>query len=445
VLALVLLLAGCDWTSYMNGVSSGFNLGETTITPANAAKLHLSWTATSGGPVFAQPVVANGLVYWGSFDGYERATDTSGRLRWKTFIGTTTPPAGTCYPDSLGIVSTATYRDDVTIGASRSVVFVGGGDAHVYALDARTGARLWTRSLGDSPSHFIFDSPAYANGSLYVGVSSYGDCPLVQGQFFRIDARTGRILATLDLTPDGCTGNGSWGSPAIDAPRRVAYFVTGNPGDCDQPEPLGQAMIEVSLVDLHVIGKWVVPDGPQQVPDGDFGSTPNLFTTVVNHKLREMVGAVNKNGIYYAFDRTNVTAGPVWFARIATGGGAPDYGQGTVTPAAYDLVDGMLYAGGDAAVIGNVSCLGSISAIDPATGKFRWRDCLNDGFVIGAVSGAPGWVVVGEGTHLLVVRTSDGHVLFDYTGPAVFQSSATVANGVLYAGDVNGDLLAFTV
>ena len=68
------------------------------------------WNATSGGPVFAQPIVANGTVYWGSFDGYERATSTSGNLVWKTFLGTTTPPAGTCIPPTAGIASTPTYR-----------------------------------------------------------------------------------------------------------------------------------------------------------------------------------------------------------------------------------------------------------------------------------------------------------------------------------------------
>jgi len=87
----------------MNGDNSGFNASvgfsssHATITPANASMLTKVWTATSGGPVFAQPIVANGTVYWESFDGYERATSTSGALVWKTFLGTTTPQAGTLH------------------------------------------------------------------------------------------------------------------------------------------------------------------------------------------------------------------------------------------------------------------------------------------------------------------------------------------------------------
>ena len=204
-----------NWTSYMNGNNSGFNASvgfsssHATITARERVDAHgRCGPRTSDGPVFAEPIVANGTVYWGSFDGYERATSTSGTLVWKTFLGTTTPPAGTCDPPSAGVASTATYRTDVPIGASRAVLFVGGGDASLYALDANSGAVLWRRSLGTSPTHMIWDSPAYYKGSLYVGVSSYGICPYVQGQFFRIDARTGKILNTLNLMPRGCTATG---------------------------------------------------------------------------------------------------------------------------------------------------------------------------------------------------------------------------------------------
>ena len=63
--------------------------------------------------------------------------------------------------------------------------------------------------------------------------------------------------------------------------------------------------------------------------------------------------------------------------------------------------------------------------------------------MIGAVSGAPGFIVVGEGTHLLVVRTSDGHILYNTKGTATFVGPATISNGVIYATDVAGNLTAF--
>ena len=87
----------------------------------------------------------------------------------------------------------------------------------MYALDAITGAVLWSTSLGSSPSHFIWSSPAVYNGSVYIGVASYGDCPLVQGQLVQLDATTGAIRHVFPVVPNGCTGAGVWATPAIDA------------------------------------------------------------------------------------------------------------------------------------------------------------------------------------------------------------------------------------
>ena len=59
-----------------------------------SANLGLAWKTSDAGPshgVFSQPIVSNGMVYWGSFDGYERATTTSGNLVWQTNLGTRYP------------------------------------------------------------------------------------------------------------------------------------------------------------------------------------------------------------------------------------------------------------------------------------------------------------------------------------------------------------------
>ena len=106
----------------------------------------LAWKTSDAGPahgVFSQPIVSNGLVYWGSFDGYERATDMSGNLLWQTNLGTTSPP-GCTDPSEAGVASTATVTTDVPVGTATSVLYVGGGDAKVYALNAATGAVLWS-------------------------------------------------------------------------------------------------------------------------------------------------------------------------------------------------------------------------------------------------------------------------------------------------------------
>jgi glucose dehydrogenase len=45
------------------------------------------------------------------------------------------------------------------------VVYVGSLDGNVYALNARTGARLWSFTTGSR----VISSPAVANGVVYVG------------------------------------------------------------------------------------------------------------------------------------------------------------------------------------------------------------------------------------------------------------------------------------
>ena len=448
VVVMVVLLAACDWQQYMGAGGTGFTLDYTPanvppITTANANTLTKQWTATSGGWAFAQPIVANGLVYWGSFDGFERATNLHGNLVWQTYLGVTAP-GGTCFPKSIGVASTALYRSDVTIRTSKTVVFVGGGDGHLYALDAKSGAILWATQLGPPPANFIYDSPRFDNGSIYIGVSSYGDCPFVPGKFFKIDPVTGAIKNTLTLTPAGCLGAGVSGTAAIDTARNVAYVPTGSYPSCPQGQPYGEAIVEVSLTDLHVLQSWAIPPA-QQTFDSEFGASPNPFTRIVNGTTENLVGAVAKNGIYYAFDRDAIGKGPVWETRIATGGAAPLNGDGTIVSDAWDPVNNLLYLGGDSVTINGTVCKGSISAVKPVDGSFVWRDCLQDGFVLGAVTASStGLVVVGEGTHVLVVDTSDGSILRNITVPGNLEGAATIANGVLYAADKLGNLTAFT-
>ena len=58
----------------------------------------------------------------------------------------------------------------------------------------------------------------------------------------------------------------------------------------------------------------------------------------------------------------------------------------------------------------------------------------------------PGVAVVGAGADMFVINTADGSTLFDYHligNPNNFLGAATIANGVLYMGNNNGNLYAF--
>ena len=422
--------SSADWTTYMwdNG-RSGYNSTETILNQSTASQLKLHWMYHAGGTINTQPVLVNGALYWGAWDGYEYATDLNGNVLWKTYLGKVTPI--NCTPPSAGVASTATVTNVSINGTPTEVVFAGGGDAHFYALDASNGNIIWSTQLGASPSHMIWDAPAIYNGTIYIGISSYGDCPLVQGQLIQMDEVTGAILHTFTTVPGKCPGGGIWGSPTIDEANNTIYVATGN-GSCTTGS---FSVIELNAADLSRISAWQIPSS-QRTSDSDFGSTPTLFQATINSIPHEMVGAVSKSGYYYAFDRTNISAGPIWQKQLSMG-------KSNISPSAWDGT--TLYAASSRTTIKGQSCNGSVRALDPSTGAHLWEFCTPDK-VTGAVTLVPGLVIVGAGKYLFVLNAKTGQQLFmyhDQTSGSFFYGAASVSNGVLYIGSKDGTLFAF--
>jgi PQQ-like domain len=436
------LTAQGPWPTYLGDLGrSGFNGSESTLNPVSAPSLRPQWKIASGDKIVTQPVMASGEIYWGSWDGYEHAATLDGKLVWSTFIGKFVDPSGYCNTPRAGVSSTATYTTLTVNGVMTPVLLVGGGNTQFYALNANTGAIIWHRQIASYPSHFLWSSPAYYNGSVYEGISSYLDCPLIQGQLVQMDATTGATQHTFNTVPDGCTGASVWGSPTLDVGAGRVYVVTGNGGSCSTYESNAVALVELTLPDLQFVARWQVP-AAQNVADGDFGSTPTLFTATFGRRVRNLVGVVNKNGIYYAFDRANIAAGPLWEDRIAVGGDYPRGGTGAISPSAWD--GSTLYLAGGITTIHGVNCSGSLRAVNPATGAFLWERCLG-GYVLGAVSAVPGVAVVGAGSSVVAVDTWSGNILYQYAVPSggVFWGAPTIANGAIYEGNTDGMLYTF--
>jgi polyvinyl alcohol dehydrogenase (cytochrome) len=440
--------ASGDWTTFLSSdARSGFNASETVITPTSAPNLKLKWTHHAGGAITTQPIEANNLVYWGSWDGFEHATNLSNGFVWGTYVGQTTSPCGATAPfgpispalsSTIGVASTST----VASINGRSMLFVGGGAAVFYALDALTGKVLWNRSLGSSSNHFIWSSPAVYNGNVYIGVASIGDCPLEQGQLIEMSAATGMVEHTFNVVPNGCIGAGVSGSPTIDEAAGTLYFATGNPGSCSSAEPYAESLIELNTSDLSFVHHWQVP-ASEATGDGDFISTPTLFTATINGILHNRVGVANKNGKFYAFERANIASGPIWKVILAVPGACPQCGEGSISPAAWDGT--TLYAAGGNTTLNGVACKGSVRALVPATGHTLWAHCMFGGPVLGAVTAVPGVIVVGQGAYIIVINAVTGNTIFrflDTSGLSIF-GGASISHGVLYQGNEDGNLFAF--
>jgi len=426
-----------DWSTFLAGnARSGYNEAETAIDPTNAQNLKKDWTYSTGGEISAEPVVANGQIYLGSWDGNEYATDLNGRKIWSAPIGGQTPNCS--HSQTFGVASTSTVANVLINGTSTPVVFVGGRDtntkvASLYALNVATGGVIWETQLSSSSGSFSWSSPALYNGSVYMGLASYDDCPLVRGALVQLDATTGAIQHTFYVVPGDCLGGSIWSSPTIDEANGTVYVTTGNNGPCSTTEIYAQAIIKLNASDLSFIDSWQVPTSQHGV-DSDFGATPTLFTATYGGSTHQMVGAVNKNGIYYAFDRSSLSAGPIWTAKISTS-------TISISSSAWDGT--TLYVAGRTTSIGGVSCKGSIRALDPASGHFIWQDCLNSGGVLAPVSAIPGVVFVGEGVYFLAINASTGNILFKFNTGSNINDGASISNGVVYIGNNTGTLYAF--
>lgn len=161
--------------------------------------------------------------------------------------------------------------------------------------------------------------------------------------------------------------------------------------------------------------------------------------------MTNMVGILNKSGVYYAFTRDAIDKGPVWSTILAAPAECPECGDGNIAPAAFD--GKTLYVAAGNIPLDGKKCIANVRAINAATGVTIWSQCLNDGPVLGAVTSANGVLIIGEGAHLLIMSSSDGHTLYNFTDSnkgAVFYGPASITSGIIYTGNADGTLYAFS-
>jgi outer membrane protein assembly factor BamB len=126
---------------------------------------------------------------------------------------------------------------------------------------------------------------------------------------------------------------------------------------------------------------------------------------------------------------TNIECSPSTVGVASTATIAPMIIGGTKT-----LVD--FVGGGD----------GNFYALNPDNGAFIWEQCFGDGRIFAAVTVAPGIVAVGARRFFRVLDSSSGKQLFafeDTNKDTFFYGAPTIAHGVIYVGNNDGNLYAF--
>ena len=416
-----------DWPTYLHDNQRTSASNETIFSPSNAAQLAKVWSYQTGGGVAAESVIVGGVVYVGSWDGNMYALNAgTGALIWKTFLGQTVAPL--CDPVTVGITSTATVQN--------GIVYVGGGDAYWYALDASTGNILWRVFTGDnSPTggHVNWSSPLIYNGYAYIGVASNCDNPLAQGQLLQVDLTTHNIVNTLNVVPTGQVGGGIWTAPAVDQATNTLYVTTGNENQTTQV--YAQAILAIDATTLAVKSYWDLSVADAGV-DSDWGATPVLFDDAQG---RHWATASNKNGYLYAFDRTNLAAGPVWRRMVGISGDCPPCGDGSISTNAY--ANSTIYSAGGNTTINGLGYPGSVRALDPATGNVLWEHGTQ-GPVVSALTAVNGLLIDEAGATVEVLNAATGTRLYSYTTGAPIYSAASISNGKIFTGSLDGNIYA---
>jgi outer membrane protein assembly factor BamB len=433
--------ATSDWPAYLFGPRHPSTSASTSVTVSNVGSLVRAWTFTSPKPTMAgqpaggfvaSPIVSGGRVFIGSNTGVFFALDEqTGGVLWSRFLGFV--KRTTC--NARGIASTATVALDP--GTAKPTVYVSSGDGYLFALDAATGSLVW-KSLIALPSatqndYFDWSSPTVANGSVYVGVSSQCDEPLVRAGVKRYDQATGALEATYFSVPSGQVGASVWSSVAVTS--GAVFATTGNSksgvgGD-------GYSIVKLDPTTLARAAKYTVP-GSDRVLDSDFGGSPTVFAA----GGVQTVGACNKDGYFYAVRTSDM--GLRWKLRVATG--SP---EGVFSCLGAGVWDGSrLFLAGPATRIGGTAFAGSVRRVDPRTGAPLWERGLG-----GAVIGTPS--LNGSGVLAVPVYSStaseNGIYLLDATSGAVLRFIAggkqfaqpTFASGSVFTAAQQGPVVAW--
>lgn len=221
-----------------------FGSGDGHVYALRAATGELAWKFKTGDVVHATPVVYGDKVFVGSFDGYVYALwRATGGLAWKfKSVGHRFFPAGEMQGNPAagnGLVYVGgrdynVYALDTAKGhchwnrqwtkgwalaltVSDTILYVGTSDDDlVLALDGRTGGEIWKTDAGFN----VFGAPAVADSMLYVGT--------LQGRFLALDRRTGEIRSSFET--DGLTRHGpgyfKTGGRAV---KEDFYAIVGTP------------------------------------------------------------------------------------------------------------------------------------------------------------------------------------------------------------------------
>src|SRR5438270_2157988 len=303
------------------------------ITPQNAANLHVAWAFSTGvlrGHEGQPLVVANTMYVVTPYPNVSYAIDLAqvGQpLKWKF------------RPENSQQAIGRACCDVVNRGAAFAdgKIFYNLLDGHTIAVDAATGSQVWRTQMGDlSRGETITMAPIVVKGKVIVG-SSGGEMG-VRGWIAALDAATGKqIWRAYNIGPDKDvkagpkfkafyahdrgkdisvsswpgetwkTGGGAvWGWVSYDPALNLIYHGTSNPGPWNENQRAGDNKWTASILARDAdTGElvWAFQVTPHDMWDYDAVNENILVDLPFKGQTRKVLVHFDRNGFGYTIDR----------------------------------------------------------------------------------------------------------------------------------------------
>lgn len=301
-----------NWMTY-SGNYSGLHyslLNE--ITPANAAQLELKWVFQAENTTLkmeSTPLVVDGIMYVTEPPNSIVALDAkTGAVFW-VYQYTEGPELRTCCGSP--------NRGLAILG---NTLFMGTLDAHLVAVDAKSGTLLWdTRVANPQDGASITEAPLVVKDKVIVGLA--GGERAVRGLIAAYSAETGELAWKFNVIPGpgepghetwpGDTwqhgGGSSWVSGSYDPDLNLIFWGIGNPSPGLSPElRKGDNLYSDSAIALDADTgklKWYYQFSPNDGRDWDSIQVPVLGQMDWKGTSRKVIYWANRNGYFYVLDR----------------------------------------------------------------------------------------------------------------------------------------------
>jgi len=361
--------SGKDWSTPAGNVAGQRYSSLSQINTGNVSKLQVAWTFSTG--VLrgheGQPLVIGDIMYVHSpFPNTVFALDLSheGKILWKY-----EPKQD---PNVIPVMCCDTVNRGVAYGDGK--IFLHQADTTLVALDAKTGAVLWSVKTDDpSKGATGTDAPLVVKDKVYVGVSGgeFG----VRGWLAAYNIADGKqVWRGYSMGPDSDTlidpvkttnlgkpvgpdagtntwqgdqwkigGGATWGWKSYDPASNLIFYGSGNPSTWNPKQRPGDNRFSMTIwarnADTGAV-KWVYQMTPHDQWDYDGVNEMVLADQDIGGKPRHLLVHFDRNGFGYTLDRDTgallvaekFDPAVNWASKVDMDPKSPTYGRPLVLP-----------------------------------------------------------------------------------------------------------------